>query len=337
VTPGQGCLSGGTQVPPAKPLNPNGIRISGSTSNTTAEGQYCWRVEYTGDANYLPQNHTNAASECFTVVLQVTGCPTSNPLLGAGTECTVIESDAFKVSITGPAGQFQGDVCIGDGGSLDMSGDNFILGDVHFETTVACNGCTTGPTGRVRGADGQSGVVDVNAGLVSAAIDACDNAAVVNAAKTCTIGDYTQSLSALASATADANVRRLTGLAGENVVCVSEVTVTTGKTIELFGGATTSFVINVKSGGAFTINGGKIVAVAPVTPSDVLYNVLGTGGDVSFTGGGGGVGCCNASIDGTLIAIDRAIALAPGLINGQLCSNQKMDLVSGSAVRCPTQ
>jgi hypothetical protein len=241
----------------------------------------------------------------------------------------------LKVSITGPAGHIQGDVCIGAGGSLSMSGENFILGDVHFETVLNCSGCTTTSTGRVRGAEGTGGVVDVNATLVGNAADECDQTSFDGAHEPCTVGNYRQSLSALASPTADPNVRRLTGAPGENVVCVSEVKVGTGRKIELAGDATTFFIINVVAKGEFTIASGKIVAVAPVEPKDVLYNVLGTGPKVSFTGGGGGVGCCKASVDGTLLAIDREVALSPGLINGQLCSDKKMGLDSGSGVHCP--
>jgi putative adhesin len=216
-----------------------------------------------------------------------------------------------------------------------MSGSNFILGDVHFETVVKCSGCTTGSTGRVRGADGTGGVVDVNATLVGDAADECDRTSFDAAQEPCTVGDYKKSLSALASPTADPNVRRLTGAPGQNVVCVSEVKVGKGKKIQLAGDMTTFFIINVAIRGEFTIDDGKIVAVAPVEPKDVLYNVLGAGPKVSFTGGSGGVGCCSASIDGTLLAIDREIALSPGLINGQLCSDAKVSLDGGSGVHCP--
>ena len=356
-TSSPGCVING--APPSQALHcdlgdlANGASVTVTVSSTLNAGNPADCVAPPGIENDLanavgPGAGALGAVACATNVANCvadtgnqscsSACPNSNPLLGAGTKCTIIESDPFTLSITGPAGQIQGDVCVGAGGTLQMSGANFILGDVHFETVVQCDGCTTGPTGRVRGADGQSGVVDINAALVGDAIQACEDASAVNAAKACTLGDYTQSLAALASPTADPKVRQLTGAPGENVICVSDVTVA-NKTIQLLGDATTSFVINVKDGGAFTINGGKIVAVAPVGPNKVLYNVLGAGPKVSFAGGSTKSGSLNipkAQIDGTLIAIDREIALAPGLINGQLCSNRKMDLVSGSGVHCPT-
>jgi hypothetical protein len=42
-----------------------------------------------------------------------------------------------------------------------------------------------------------------------------------------------------------------------------------------------------------------------------------------------------SAVDGSLIAIQRDIALSPGLINGQVCGDRKQSYVSGSAVQCP--
>ena len=36
-----------------------------------------------------------------------------------------------------------------------------------------------------------------------------------------------------------------------------------------------------------------------MTPSDILYNIIGRGQDVAMNGGGGGVDCCAATVDGT--------------------------------------
>jgi len=85
--------------------------------------------------------------------------------------------------------------------------------------------------------------------------------------------------------------------------------------------------------GSFKVNGGKIV-VSGIAEKDVLYNILGTGEQVAFTGGGGGTGCCNAAVDGTLVALSRNIALSPGLVNGQLCGGKNISIVSGSSVQC---
>src|SRR5205814_1256374 len=73
-----------------------------------------------------------------------TGCPDANPRLGGGTisDCAILQSDAFKVDITGPAGQIQGDICIGPGGKLSMSGENFTTDNVRLDVGATCAGCS---------------------------------------------------------------------------------------------------------------------------------------------------------------------------------------------------
>lgn len=65
VTAG-GCEKGGTQVGPEKTLV-GGSATSDPTTDSTAAGKYCWRVEYSGDDIYTEASHTNTTSECFTV------------------------------------------------------------------------------------------------------------------------------------------------------------------------------------------------------------------------------------------------------------------------------
>src|SRR5207244_8635771 len=94
------------------------------------------------------------------------------------------------------------------------------------------------------------------------------------------------------------------------------------------------FIVNVT--GKFALTGGAQIRVAGgVQPKDVLYNIIGTGEQVAFSGGGGGTGCCKAVVDGTLIALQRNIALSPGLVNGQLIGGRNISIVSGSSVKCP--
>jgi hypothetical protein len=62
---------------------------------------------------------------------------------------------------------------------------------------------------------------------------------------------------------------------------------------------------------------------------------MGAGADVAFSGGSGGVSCCAAIVDGTLLAPYRKINLSPGLVNGQVISSKDINIVSGSSVRCP--
>jgi hypothetical protein len=88
VTPG-GCVSGGAQVGAVKTLTATGSEATSSstsdaTANTRIFGKYCWRVAYSGDANYLPASHTDNATECFNAFLPVVEMSTQ-PNPGEGT------------------------------------------------------------------------------------------------------------------------------------------------------------------------------------------------------------------------------------------------------------
>src|SRR6266581_3031474 len=81
-----GCPTGGTHVGGAVTLgsgSATSATISGATD--TALGTYCWRAEYTPDAaasgSYLGNSHTNATTECFTVVH---GSPTITTQIDVG-------------------------------------------------------------------------------------------------------------------------------------------------------------------------------------------------------------------------------------------------------------
>jgi hypothetical protein len=125
----------------------------------------------------------------------------------------------------------------------------------------------------------------------------------------------------------------ITGVVGVNVICVQDIVLNTA-TINLTGPAGATFILNIR--GKLVLNGSShIITSGGVRPKDVLYNVIGTGQDVAFTGGGGGVNCCASSVDGTLLAPQRKINLSPGLVNGQVISGLDISIVSGSSVRCP--
>jgi uncharacterized repeat protein (TIGR01451 family) len=72
VTAG-GCESGGTQVGnPVTISSGSATSANADASLTTTAGTYCWRAEYTPDADgsnfYVAASHTNSDSECFSVV-----------------------------------------------------------------------------------------------------------------------------------------------------------------------------------------------------------------------------------------------------------------------------
>ena len=86
-------------------------------------------------------------------------------------------------------------------------------------------------------------------------------------------------------------------------------------------------------------NGGKVLVGDPVERKNVLYNVLGTGTDIIFDGGGGGsVSTIRAVVDGTILAPERKINLNPGLVRGQILSAKDINITKGSFVQslsCP--
>jgi LPXTG-site transpeptidase (sortase) family protein len=67
-----GCPSGGAQIGSTKTLVA-GTATSDPTTATSTPGEYCWRTEYAPDIAstgvFAAAAHTNAASECFTVVI----------------------------------------------------------------------------------------------------------------------------------------------------------------------------------------------------------------------------------------------------------------------------
>ena len=237
----------------------------------------------------------------------------ANPIVGAATDCTVLELDGSKVDVTGPPGGLVGDVCIGPNGKLSITGSEFVTGEVRLAA-----GATFSKSG-----SGTVGSVETNQDL-SAEINAAIAASADAASRPCTI-----TLNSISNAT---TVNATGGGAAPTVVCVGDV-VLNGRTVTLSGVSGDSFIINVT--GKFVLNGGSRIVVSGIQPKDVLYNILGSGGQVAFTGGGGGTGCCKSSVDGTLIALQRNIALSPGLVNGELIGGQNISIVSGSSVKCP--
>jgi choice-of-anchor A domain-containing protein len=235
--------------------------------------------------------------------------------LGAAAGCTVLQLSTAKVSITGPAGGILGDICIAPGGSLSMSGDNYVTGDINLGAGAKFSNSSHGTVNVVQPVNLSAEISDAYARAASAAALSCD-----------------QSFAKLDGKT----VTTITGGVGINVICVGDI-VLSGKQIFLDGPAGARFIINVT--GKFTLTGGgagpQIRVSGGVGPNDVLYNIIGTGSDVAFSGGGGGVNCCAAIVDGTLLAPERKINLSPGLVNGQVISGKDISIVSGSGVHCP--
>jgi hypothetical protein len=118
----------------------------------------------------------------------------------------------------------------------------------------------------------------------------------------------------------------ISGTGGVNVLNISGLNLNHGS-LTLSAPKGGQFVIN--DSGQFTLNSGVIRLAGGLTPSDVVFNITGTGPDVSSSGG-----LHNESVvNGILLAEDRNIAFAPGLVNGEVISDgSSIHFVSGASV-----
>jgi hypothetical protein len=262
-----------------------------------------------------------APSSCNGTIQCTSPCPECvNPVLGLGaaSDCSVLELGPSSVSITGPAGGILGNICIAPNGKLSMSGSEFIEGIVKLGAGATFNNSSSGVVGGV--------VHNVD---LSAEIAAAYAANTTDAALPCS--QTFQTLDGKA-------VKTITGVSGVNVICVQNISLS-GTQILLTGPSDAIFIFNVT--GKFVLTGGglgpqiRVDTNAGIKPSAVLYNIIGQGPDVAFSGGGGGVNCCAAIVDGTILAPYRKINLSPGLVNGEIISGMNISIVSGSSVRCP--
>lgn len=298
------------------PVNcPGGTNISVTVQGTAVASKLISCIFDSRGSNIM-----SAASSCMAQVVCTQGCVCVNPALGLGAAggTAVLELDAASVSITGPAGGLLGNVSIGPGGKLSITGSEFITGKV-----ILAPGATFTDS-----SSGSIGGIEMNVDL-SSEINAAYAAAVGDAHLPCT-----QQFTTLDGKT----VTRIVGGSGLNVICVGNI-VLSGTQILLTGPSDALFIFNVTN--KFVLTGGgagpqiRVDQSAGLKPSAVLYNILGSGPDVAFSGGGGGVNCCAAIVDGTILAPFRKIALSPGLVNGEIISSKDISIVSGSSVRCP--
>jgi hypothetical protein len=117
----------------------------------------------------------------------------------------------------------------------------------------------------------------------------------------------------------------ITGGPNQKVVLrLTDFTMSAG-TFTLQGTATTSFIINVARN--FSLNNAKIVLSGGVPPQNVLFNIRGTGGQVSLNQG--------TQLPGTLLALNRKVDLSGGHVTGKVIADQVV-ITSGGSVVTPT-
>jgi hypothetical protein len=124
----------------------------------------------------------------------------------------------------------------------------------------------------------------------------------------------------------------IAGGAGTNVINLYDLKLSNSDVLTLDAPEGGSFVINVlhdfKINGSD--NGGRIELSGGLTPFNVLYNVVGAGNDVVFTGTSTD-GVPNAQIYGVVLAPNRSVKLNPGVVFGEVIGGgQELSLSSGA-------
>ena len=210
-------------------------------------------------------------------------------------------------TITGPS-FVTGNYGLG-GGKLSITGSSKINGKLVMQSGAQLNTSGSGAiTGGVMANDAQLSQAFADAQMLS------DTAAA-------------ESVSAAYASLTNVNITNpsqnitITGGPNEKVVLsLQNFTISNG-TFTLQGTSTTSFIINVAKN--FSLNNGGI-SLAGVPPQNVLFNILGKGGQVSLNQG--------TQLPGILLALNRKVDLSGGHVTGKVIANQVVITSGGSAV-----
>lgn len=225
---------------------------------------------------------------------------------GQGSNSDAITST--NVAITNES-TITGNVGIAGAGGIATSGNAFITGTLFLNTGGSWN---------------QSGTSNAAAFSQSAATDAQLNQAVQDAlnasALAATLASTQPSITSIALG---ANgTMTITGT-GQDVINLTSFSLGNNSVLTLNAPAGDSFIFNISGG--FTMQG-KVMLIGGISAADVLWNVIGTGTAVAFSGGGN-----SAQLSGILLAPFRDIQLSPGLVNGEVIGGGTSISLSGGA------
>jgi hypothetical protein len=232
----------------------------------------------------------------------------------AGGKINVGSADYFSVlsngdtTITGPS------FVIGNVGA----GGNFSMSDGHVDGNVVLR---SGHSAKTSGPARINGSVTTNDSQLNQAwLDAqnLSSAAAMEA-----VTPAYASLTNVNITNPSQNIT-ITGGPNQKVVLSLQNFVITNGTFTLQGTATTSFIINVAKN--FSLSNGGI-SLAGVPPQNVLFNILGSGSDVSLKQG--------TKLPGILLALNRKVDLSGGHVTGKVIANQVV-ITSGGSVVSPS-
>lgn len=125
------------------------------------------------------------------------------------------------------------------------------------------------------------------------------------------------------SVTNPGNSVTFNGVAGQNVVDLTNFTLNGGGTFTIHGTSSETFIINVS--GNFTVPDGKIVLTGGVTANNVLFNITGTGATVTMGGP-------SSEVLGTILAPSRAVSLSDGTLIGAVISGSNISITGDTSV-----
>jgi hypothetical protein len=236
--------------------------------------------------------------------------------------------DATDISLTGP-GTTIGNVGVASDGKLSLSGSSgpSIIGNVFLGNTA-----TIDHPAEVQG------TVFYNQDAFLGTGNSLDPTTATGAVKDAiTAANFFAAQATSAAFTGITSITGTTTLVATqalNVLNLTDLKLSNGEILTLTGTAGQEFIINIS--GDFKLNadatGGKILLAGGLTTSDVVFNITGTGADVATSGGSSG-GLPNAQINGIVLTLQRKIAFAPGLVNGEIIGGgASISLVSGSQV-----
>jgi choice-of-anchor A domain-containing protein len=300
---------------------PYGADCAGLRTNVTLNGAgssdpdgkpltYTWSGPFLGGtaSGIMPTVQFNG-SGTFPVTLTVdngsvhTSCKSSVTIRPAA----VLQLGGGNVNATGTAGGVNGDVCVGPSGSLDVTGAQFVTGSIHLAPGDPLTKSGTGTIGPVlRNQDLSPEIAPTLAAASQLAALPC-----------------TQTFATLKASTT------IVGTGGQNVICVGDLMLSGSSTVVLSGGPADTFVVNI-SGKLKLTDSARIVA-SGVPQSAIIYDLVGTGQQVVLSSRTSAP-CCSASLDGTLLAVGRAVSFGAGLVNGEIISAQSIGLGGGSSV-----
>jgi hypothetical protein len=194
-------------------------------------------------------------------------------------------------------------------GNVNMSGSSLINGTLSLNTAGHLNKSGTSTVaGGVNQNTATDGILDqAVADALAASQSAASLPATITSITSVTISNPSQN-------------KTITGGAETNVLHITNIAISNG-TLTLNAPHGGSFIMNVT--GSFALSGAsRIVLAGSITPSDVLYNFVGSGGGVAMSGG--------SSVTGILLAPQRGIALSSSTVTGEIISGGSQIAFSGT-------